>query len=93
VILALGILITPVTNSIVVGYRVALAPDRLQGRVAAASTLLTFAAGWLGPLVVGLLVQSAGPTATILVFTGWSVLLTVGAISSSAFRRPPTQFG
>jgi hypothetical protein len=37
-ILAAAELITPVTNSIVVGYRVALAPDRLQGRVQAAST-------------------------------------------------------
>lgn len=43
-LLAAGIVITPVTNSIVVGYRVALAPDRLQGRVQAASTLLSFAA-------------------------------------------------
>ena len=32
-ILAATELITPVTNSIVVGFRVALAPDRLQGRV------------------------------------------------------------
>jgi predicted MFS family arabinose efflux permease len=38
-IVAAGTLITPVSNSIVVGYRVALAPDRLQGRVQAASTL------------------------------------------------------
>lgn len=37
VIIAAAELMTPVTNSIVVGFRVALAPDRLQGRVQAAA--------------------------------------------------------
>lgn len=89
VILAASILITPLTNSIVVGYRVALTPDALQGRVQAASTLVSFSAGWLGPLAVGLLFQHAGPTATILVLTGWSLALVVAATVSRAFRSPP----
>jgi hypothetical protein len=89
VILAAGLLIIPVTNSTVVGYRVALAPDRLQGRIQAASTLISFSAGWVGPLLVGLLVQSAGFTTTILTLAGWSVALTAVAASSRAFRTPP----
>jgi MFS family permease len=89
IVLAAAILITPVTNSIVVGYRVALAPDELQGRVQAASTLISFSAGWVGPLVVGLLFQHAGPTATILVLTGWSLGLIGAATASRAFRTPP----
>jgi MFS family permease len=89
-ILGAAELITPVTNSIVVGYRVALTPDRLQGRVQAASTLISFSAGWLGPLVVGLLLQKAGSTTTILVLTGWSALLAIGATASRSFRHPPT---
>jgi predicted MFS family arabinose efflux permease len=92
-ILAVGVLITPVTNSIVVSYRVALAPDWLQGRVQAASTLISFSAGWLGPLAVGLLVEDAGVTATILALTGWSVLLTAVAAGTRSFRRPPTPSG
>jgi hypothetical protein len=90
VILAATELITPVTNSIVVGYRVALAPDRLQGRVQAASTLISFSAGWAGPLAVGLLIQSAGPTATVLVLTGWALILAAVATGARAFRHPPT---
>src|SRR5581483_10519878 len=74
-ILAAAELITPVTNSFVVGFRVALAPDRLQGRVQAASTLVSLSAGWVGPLAVGFLVQRAGDSATILVLTGWALLL------------------
>lgn len=88
-ILAAGILITPVTNSIVVGYRVALAPDELQGRIQAASTLISFSLGWLGPLLVGLLVEDLGSTATILVVTGWALVLTLAAAGSRAFRHPP----
>jgi MFS family permease len=89
-VVALAELITPVTNTIVVGYRVALAPDRLQGRVQAASTLISFSGGWLGPLVVGLMLQDAGSTATILALAGWAAVLAVAATSSRQFRHPPT---
>jgi hypothetical protein len=89
VIIGAAALITPVTNSIVVGYRVALAPDRLQGRIQAASTLVSFSAGWLGPLAVGFLVSSAGTSTGILALAGWSVMLALGASASRAFRSPP----
>lgn len=88
-IVAVAELITPVTNSIVVGYRVALAPDRLQGRVQAGSTLISFSVAWAGPLAVGFLLQSAGSTATILVLTGWGMLLAAAATVSRSFRHPP----
>lgn len=89
VIVAAAELITPVTNSIVVGYRVALAPDRLQGRVQAGSTLISYSVAWAGPLAVGFLLQSAGSTATILVLTGWGLLLAASATASRSFRHPP----
>jgi predicted MFS family arabinose efflux permease len=91
-ILAAAELMTPVTNSIVVGYRVALAPDRLQGRVQAASTLISFSAGWLGPLVVGFMLENAGSSATIGALTGWAVVLALAATASRAFRHPPTLY-
>jgi MFS family permease len=88
-ILGVAELLTPVTNSFVVSFRVALAPDRLQGRVQAASTLISFSGGWLGPLVVGLLLQGAGESATIVVLTGWALALALIATGSRAFRHPP----
>ena len=88
-IVAAAELITPVTNSIVVGFRVALAPDRLQGRVQAASTLMSFSTGWLGPLAAGLLLQVAGQSATVLVLTGWALVVAGVATGSRAFRHPP----
>jgi hypothetical protein len=90
VIVAAGELLTPVTNSMVVGYRVALAPDRLQGRVQAGSTLISFSAAWLGPLIVGFMLESAGATATILALTSWALLLAAAATVSRAFRYPPS---
>lgn len=90
VILAAAELMTPVTNSVVVALRVALAPDRIQGRVQAGSTLISFSAGWLGPLAVGFLIQHAGTTATILVLSGWALLLALGTAAARAFRHPPT---
>jgi MFS family permease len=81
---------TPVTNSIVVSYRVALAPDRLQGRIQAASTLVSFSAASLGPLAIGFLLQRTGSTATILAISGWAALLAVAAILAPALRHPPT---
>jgi MFS family permease len=89
VIIAAAELITPVTNSFVVGFRIALAPDRLQGRVQAASTLVSFSAGWLGPLVVGFLLQGTGESATILVLTGWALVLALVATGSRTLRHPP----
>jgi MFS family permease len=88
-IVATAELITPVTNSIVVSYRVALAPDRLQGRVQAAATLISFAAGWTGPLVVGFMLQNTGSTTTVLAITGWVLLLAAGATLTPAFHHPP----
>jgi mannose-6-phosphate isomerase-like protein (cupin superfamily) len=88
-IVAGAVLITAVTNSILVSYQVALVPDRLQGRVQAASTMISSSAGWLGPLVVGLMRLDAGSSATILTLTGWMVLLAIAVISVPAFRHMP----
>ena len=89
-IVAGAVLITPVTNSIVLSRQVALVPDRLQGRVQAASTMISSSAGWLGPLAIGVLLQDAGSTATILALPGWMLILAVAVVTVPAFRRVPT---
>jgi MFS family permease len=86
-------MLTPVTNSFVVSYRVALAPNRLQGRVQAASTLISFSAGWLGPLAVGLLLQHAGANATVLVLAGWAAVLACAVLTAPVYRHPPQAEG
>ncbi len=88
-IVAAAELFTPVTNATVVSQRVALAPDRLQGRVQAGSTLVSFSAGWLGPLAVGVLLEYAGRTTTVLTLAGWALLLAIAVATVPAFRAGP----
>ena len=62
-VLAAGILpaglAIPVTDSVVVGYRVAVTPDRLLGRVESVRSNISLLIAPLGPLVAGLLLSSA----------------------------------
>lgn len=85
---------TPLTNSIVAGARTAIAPDHLQGRVQAASTLLSMSLGWLGPLAVGVLFQSTGATTTTVVLIAWTIGLAGAATLAPALREgPPSATG
>ena len=48
----------PVTDSVVVGYRIAMTPDRLVGRVESVRTTMSLAVGPLGPLLAGWLIET-----------------------------------
>jgi predicted MFS family arabinose efflux permease len=83
---------TPVANSVVAGSRVALTPDHLQGRVAAASSAIAMSLGWLGPLAVGFAFQRAGSTTTILIVAAWTLALAMAATLASPIRSGPPRF-
>ena len=71
--------VIPVTNSVVVGYRVAVTPDRLLGRVETVRSTISLLIAPLGPLAAGLLLGATSARATVAVFAGFSaVLLGVG---------------
>ena len=80
---------TPATNSLVAGSRVAVTPDRLQGRVAATSAALAMSLAWVGPLAVGFAFEHAGPTTTIIIVAAWSLALAVSATVAPALRAGP----
>jgi MFS family permease len=88
-VVAVGEFLTPLTNSAVVGHRVALTPDELRGRVQAAATTLTMAFGWIGPLAVGLLFEHAGQTETVLALTAYAVALAICSMLTPGLRRIP----
>ncbi len=81
--------LTPLTNSIVAGQRVALTPNRLRGRVQASATTLTMSLGWVGPLAVGVAFQHTGQTTTVLALTAYAVTLAGAATLTPALRRAP----
>ncbi len=92
VLVAAAELPTPIGNSLVAGSRVAATPDRLQGRVAAVSTMVGMSLGWLGPLAIGLLFQHTGPSTTILIVGAWTLAVAIAATLAPALRHgPPIQ--
>jgi hypothetical protein len=89
--LTVACMLVPMTlsTSIIVGARLTLTPDHLRGRVQASGAFTAVSLTWLGPLAVGLLVQDAGYTTTILVVTGWALATALVASATPAFRTMP----
>jgi hypothetical protein len=82
-------IVLPITDSVVVGRRLAMTPDRLLGRVEAVRTTLARIASPLGPLAAGLLLATVSSRATVAVFTALSLVLAVFGTASRALRTPP----
>jgi MFS family permease len=80
----------PVTNSVVVGYRVAVTPDRLLGRVESARSAVSLLIAPLGPLVAGLLLSASSPRATVACFLAFCVALLLYGTLSPAIRHAPS---
>ena len=55
----------PTVNAVVIGYRVAIVPDRLTGRVNSVARTIALCASPLGPLTAGLLLGSLSPRTTV----------------------------
>jgi Transmembrane secretion effector len=89
-VLAAGILpcglAIPITDSVVVGYRLAITPDRLLGRVESARRTIALAVAPVGPLVAGGLLSATTPRATIAVFAAVALALALWGTLSSALH-------
>src|SRR6185437_699229 len=80
----------PMTDSVVVGYRIAVTPDRLLGRVEAVRSSIALAIAPLGPLVAGFLLEKISARETIAFFCLFNVVLLVWGVLSPAIRRAPS---
>ena len=80
----------PVTDSVVVGYRLAVTPDRLVGRVESARTMIAQLILPLGPLVAGLLLSSVSARSTVAVFTACGLVLALWGTLSPSIRKAPS---
>jgi MFS family permease len=80
----------PVTDSVVVGYRLAMTPDRLVGRVESVRTTISLVASPLGPLVAGWLFGVTSARETVAVFALGGLGLAVWATLSPAIRAAPS---
>jgi MFS family permease len=84
------ILFNPTVNAMIIGYRVAIVPDRLQGRVNSVARSLALLGLPLGPVVGGLLLGSFSPRATVAFLLVGFVLLAVLTTASRAIRAAPS---
>jgi hypothetical protein len=80
----------PVTDSVVVGYRVAITPDRILGRVESVRSNIALLLGSLGPLTAGFLLASVSARTTVAVFTACGLLLAVWGTLSPSIRKAPS---
>jgi MFS family permease len=81
---------SPSLNSVVVGYRTAITPDHLIGRVSSVARNLAQLAAPLGPLAAGLLLGAYSSRATLLVLGGIALALAVWTTVSPSIRNAPS---
>jgi len=82
--------LSPSLNSVVVGYRTAITPDHLVGRVSSVARNLAQLASPLGPLVAGLLLDSFSARATMLVLGGVALAVAIWTAASPSIRNAPS---
>lgn len=93
VLLASSVLVSffiPAGNAAIIGYRTAVTPDRLIGRVSSVARGIALAAQPLGPLAAGLLLAATTPRWTVFVFAAIMALLALWATLSPSIRRAPS---
>ena len=80
----------PVTDSVVMGYGVAMTPDRLLGRVESVRSNIALLIAPLGPLVAGLLLSAVSARATVAVFAAAGLGLALWGTLSPSIRKAPS---
>ena len=80
----------PSTDSVVHGYRIAMTPDRLTGRVQSIWSTISLLIAPLGPLVAGVLLDNVPARAAIAVFAAFGLVLAVWGTLSPSIRGAPS---
>ena len=80
----------PAWNVVIGSYQLSITPDRLLGRISSAEVLVAYGAIPLGSLAAGVLLESIGPTKTVVGLSAFMLLLAVSATASRAIRDAPT---
>jgi MFS family permease len=83
-------LAAPITDSVVVGYRLAMTPDRLVGRVESVRTTISLVVGPLGPLAAGLLLEATTPRTTVAAVAAVGLGLALWGTLSPSIRKAPS---
>ncbi len=79
----------PTVNAMIIGYRVSVVPDRLQGRVNSVARSLALLGYPFGPIVAGALLGSFSARVTVAFVLAWFLALAVYTTLSRAIREAP----
>jgi hypothetical protein len=82
--------VSPWLNSVIVGYRTAVTPDHLIGRVSSVARNLAFLGMPLGPLAAGLLLGNLTARTSVIVLAAMCVGLAAFSTLSPSIRKPPS---
>ena len=80
----------PAVNSAVIGYRTAVVPDRLTGRVGGVARTIALCTAAFGPLSAGLLLHWLSPRETVGVYAAFMLLLCVLGTLNPSIRNAPS---
>lgn len=81
---------SPALNSVVIGYRTAVTPDHLVGRVSSVARNVALLAMPLGPLVAGFLLGTVSSRQTISVFAAIALAVAIWSTFSPSIRKAPS---
>lgn len=84
-----GFVVVPVYMMVQFSYRLALIPDRLQGRVNSVFRLIAFGSQPVGLALTGVLLQVMSPAAVVLVLSIPQIVLAIAVTLNSHVRNAP----
>ncbi len=83
-------LLGPAVNAVVIGYRTAVVPDRLTGRVGGIARTIALCLAAFGPLTAGLLLHSFSARETVAIYAALMLLLAVLGTWNPSIRNAPS---
>ena len=87
IVTAVSFIIVPIFLSVQFGYRLALIPDQLQGRVNSVFRLIAYGSEPIGLAVTGILLQAFGPVTTVAVLFVPQFILSIAATFNKGLRN------
>ena len=88
-----ALFLAPAWNGAVVGFRIRVTPDRLQGRVHAVEALLSFGARPFAMLATGFLLDGLGGRSTLGIIAAYTIGIALLSTASPALRQMPPPEG
>lgn len=87
VVTVLSFIIVPIYTSVQFGYRLAVIPDHLQGRVNSVFRLIAYGGEPIGLAITGILIQAIGPVSAVLVLFVPQFILSIAATFNKHLRN------